>query len=409
MRYLLTFILSTVALLAEDLKEPTETYVSKEQTTEISEPKETESKVKSLEIPSIKKLQGNVNSGRLNVRARPSTRFEIIDVIKRNALVEIIEVNDDWLKIIAPENSTAWIPARSANEEGIIINNGTKAYAGPGVEYSSLGSAPINSKVKILYRRDNSWLKVKAEPWMNAWVSSKYVKIENIETKEVPVEKTDIEPIPVAQKIDTADNEVTREVDEAVQKSYDFEERRKELDEIKNKLKNEITKAEEEKAELEKKLEELKGSNENKVQEINQAEKELYDKNEEILRGQEKVEVVNNADNDIAREEFELNVKDTVVAKLGSLDEEELIVKQGQSAVKGIIMPVRDEDRQIVDFALAVKIDKEYYPLCYVIGKIDNLHTLYEKEIALTGVKKRKEGWSRPVLHMDQYKIIRKK
>ena len=409
MRYLLTFILSTVALLAEDLKEPTETYVSKEKTTEISKPKETESKVKSLEIPSIKKLQGNVNSGRLNVRARPSTRFEIIDVIKRNALVEIIEVNDDWLKIIAPENSTAWIPARSANEEGIIINNGTKAYAGPGVEYSSLGSAPINSKVKILYRRDNSWLKVKAEPWMNAWVSSKYVKIENIETKEVPVEKTDIEPIPVAQKIDTADNEVTREVDEAVQKSYDFEERRKELDEIKNKLKNEITKAEEEKAELEKKLEELKSSNENKVQEINQAEKELYDKNEEILRGQEKVEVVNNADNDIAREEFELNVKDTVVAKLGSLDEEELIVKQGQSAVKGIIMPVRDEDRQIVDFALAVKIDKEYYPLCYVIGKIDNLHTLYEKEIALTGVKKRKEGWSRPVFHMDQYKIIRKK
>ena len=72
-------------------------------------------------------------------------------------------------------------------------------------------------------------------------------------------------------------------------------------------------------------------------------------------------------------------------------------------------MPVRNEDRHIVDFALAVKIDKEYYPLCYVIGKVENLHTLYEQEIAMTGVKTRKEGWSRPVFRMDKYKIIRNK
>ena len=409
MKYFLPFLLLSFTLFAEEFDNPAETYISAEASAKSEKNETPATEQKALTIPKLEKMEGHVTSSRLNVRARPSTRYEIIDVIKKNSLLEVLEIKDEWLKVTAPENSTAWIPARSANEEGIIIADKTQAYAGAGVEYSSLGTAPLNSKVKILYRRDNSWLKVKAEPWMTAWVSSKFVKIKNIDQKEIIAKKTDIEPIPTTQKIDTADNKVTQQVDEAVKESYDFEQRRKELEEIEKKLKAEIAQAEKEKVDLEKKLKDLKNSNADKAQEINQAEKELYDKNEEILRGEEKIEVVNNASNDIAREEFQLNVKDTVVARLGSIEQEELIVKQGQSAVQGIIMPVRDEDRQIVDFALAVKIDKEYYPLCYVIGKIENLHTLYEQEIALTGVKKRREGWSRPVFHMDQYKIIRKK
>ena len=167
----------------------------------------------------------------------------------------------------------------------------------------------MNAKIKVLYRRDNSWLKIKAEPWMTAWVSSKYVKIENIEVKKSVAQKVDIEAIPDNQKVDTKENDVTKQVDAALQESYDFEQRRKEIAEISKQLKAEIAQAEKEKAELEKTLELLKNSKENKIKEINQAEKELYDKNEEILRGEEKVEVVNNVANDIARDEFELELR----------------------------------------------------------------------------------------------------
>ena len=359
----------------------------------------------------LERQQGVVITNRLNVRARPSVRFEIIDRIKRDSKVEIIEETDDWLQIVASEHSSAWIAAKHVDEEGKVKADNVQAYAGAGIEFSPLGTAPVGARVEVLYRKDNTWLKVKAQPWMNAWVSKQFVKIDKTETKTAKVEETEsqeIKAIPIKPANPTADNEVSKEVNAAIKKSYNFEERRAELAKIEQQFRDEIAQAEKERDELEKKLAELKKNNENKVSEINQAEKEIYEKNEDILRGKEKIEVVNNVENDISRDEFETLASEEITAQLGNIDEVELVVQQGQTAIKGIIMPVREEDRQIVDFALAVKIDKEYYPLCYVIGKVENLHTLYEQEIAMTGIKKRKEGWSRPVFHMDKFKIIRK-
>lgn len=381
--------------------------------TEKESPTEKVSKPANSEIPEIKleKIEGIVTTNRLNVRARPSVRFEIIDRIKRDSKVEVIKETESWLQIVAPEHSAAWIAASNVDDEGKITKSNVQAYAGAGIEFSPLGTAPINTRVEILYRKDNTWLKIKAQNWMHAWVSKQFVKLEKKQESIAQVEDEsakDIKPIPTRSTNPTADNEVSQEVNTAIKKSYDFEERRAELKKVKQEFRDEIAAAEKERDALEKKLTELQKNNESKISEINQAEKEIYDKNEDILRGKEIIEVINNAKNDISRDEFESQAVEEVTTELGSIDEVTLTIKQGQTAVKGIIMPVRSEDRQIVDFALAVKIDKEYYPLCYVIGKVENLHTLYEQEIAMTGIKKRKEGWSRPVFHMDKYKIIRK-
>jgi uncharacterized protein YgiM (DUF1202 family) len=359
----------------------------------------------------IEKIEGIVTTNRLNVRARPSTRFEIIDRIKRDSKVEVLKETDAWLEIVAPEHSAAWVAANHVNEEGKITKNNIKAYAGPGIEFSPLGTAPVNSRVEVLYRKDNTWLKIKAQNWMSAWVSKQFVKLSKpsqVAAKTEDETEKDIQPIPLRSANPAADDKVSVEVNTAIKKSYNFEERRAELAKIEQQFRDEIAAAEKERDALEQKLAELKKNNSEKISDINQAEKEIYEKNEDILRGKEKIEVVNNVDNEISRDEFDTQSTEEITAQLGSIKEIELVIKQGQTAVKGIIMPVRNEDRQIVDFALAVKIDKEYYPLCYVIGKVENLHTLYEQEIAITGIKKRKEGWSRPVFHMDKYKIIRK-
>ncbi|NQZ60166.1 MAG: SH3 domain-containing protein [Lentisphaeraceae bacterium] len=80
----------------------------------------------------------------------------------------------------------------------------------------------------------------------------------------------------------------------------------------------------------------------------------------------------------------------------------------GRVRMSGYVLKVRQSDRQHVDFALAVKVNNEFYSIAYLKGRAKDLEKYYLKELEIIGVQKRLEGWSRPILYVEEFSPVNK-
>ncbi|MCM8534942.1 MAG: SH3 domain-containing protein [Lentisphaeraceae bacterium] len=89
-------------------------------------------------------------------------------------------------------------------------------------------------------------------------------------------------------------------------------------------------------------------------------------------------------------------------------DEVEKVLPPGRVKMTGYILEVREQDKHLVDFALAARVNGEFYAIAYLKGRKKELQSFYLKEVEIIGVSKRLDGWTRPILYVEEFKPLSK-
>ncbi|MCH2206786.1 MAG: SH3 domain-containing protein [Lentisphaerales bacterium] len=114
-----------------------------------------------------------------------------------------------------------------------------------------------------------------------------------------------------------------------------------------------------------------------------------------------------NAEEQIQKEELP-ELKDEVNEVLINTYTTEQALAPGRVKMIGYILQVRDSDKHLVDFALAARVNEEFYAIAYLKGRKKELQSFYLKEVEIVGVSKRLEGWTRPILYVEEFKPLSK-
>lgn len=88
-------------------------------------------------------------------------------------------------------------------------------------------------------------------------------------------------------------------------------------------------------------------------------------------------------------------------------EDKEMPLPPGRIKMTGFLLNVDNKDRHIVDFALAVRVNGEFYAIAFLKGMTKELKNFYLKEVEIIGVQKRLEGWTRPLVFVENFKLVK--
>jgi len=154
-------------------------------------------------------VEGTITATRLNVRARPGTQYEVVCQLLRDAKVQVVARNDEWVGIVAPAETRAFVPNRALDGDTINTDN-TRIYAGPGAVFSDFNRVHKGERIVIRRRQDDKWTQVEPPPGSVVWVHSRFVEMPEPEAEVVTV--TDEPPEPGVQYY--PDTEALAQVDD---------------------------------------------------------------------------------------------------------------------------------------------------------------------------------------------------
>ncbi|MFO7820933.1 MAG: SH3 domain-containing protein [Lentisphaeria bacterium] len=148
---------------------------------------------------------GIVTANKLNVRVKPALKFEVVAKLKQGAEVTILSKTEDWLEILAPETATAWCAAHLLAEDGTVKEDELRVRSGPGVVFSAYGTLEKGEVVEKNGDLVNGWQPIKPPTDATAWVSRRFIKVEQVKAELMPDQKTD-----TAQKGENSAEEDTK-------------------------------------------------------------------------------------------------------------------------------------------------------------------------------------------------------
>lgn len=141
----------------------------------------------------IKKVK--VNTSSLNVRAGASTKYKILGSVKRNAVLEVYEINNLWAKInyngktgyvstkyivdIIETNTNINANTYSSKKMTVVGANSLNIRSGAGTKYSIKGKLTEGATIDVI-AISNGWAKF-IYNGSNAYVSVSYLKEETIQ------------------------------------------------------------------------------------------------------------------------------------------------------------------------------------------------------------------------------------
>ena len=297
---------------------------------------------------------GRITASSLRVRAKAGTKYEVVALLKRGDEVKIYQEADKWMQIEAPKKTAAWVAKRFV-ENGEITADNIRVRAGSGVVFSEIGKLNKGDKVKVLQTKNDTWVKIEAQEDFRVWVGSDYVEIlskeDQFNEKLVQVEKE--------KAADKAKAEAALKEAEKKMAAIDAEMKQAEED-------------------YKKKIEQKEETTELK----SPASGETV-----------KIPVTEQPGNEINEEEQKL------------VDE---VIPPNGLKIDGTILRIATKEHNIVNFALAKKVNNSYFPLCYLKvtdeGQVKALDELYLKEVEIIGVQKFVKGWKLPVIFVDSFK-----
>ena len=311
-----------------------------------------------LEIPVVEEKpayqKGRITASSLRVRAKAGTKYEVVSILKRDDEVKIFQTKDKWMEIQAPAKTAAWVAKRFV-ENGEITADNIRVRAGSGVVFSEIGRLSKGDKVKVLQTKADTWVKIEAQESFRVWVGSDYVEIlkdeDKFNEKLVQIEKE--------KAADKAKAEAAVKAAEEKIAAIDAE--------MKETEKEHVAKVEEKKTPTE-----LKSP-----------------ASGEAVKIPVTVQPINEIDE----------------AEQKQIDE---VIPPNGLKIDGTILRVATKEHNIVNFALAKKVNNSYFPLCYLKvtdkAQVKGLDELYLKEVEIIGVQKFVKGWKLPVIFVDSFK-----
>lgn len=119
-------------------------------------------------------LVARVRSDRVNLRARPDTSAEVIVQANAGDRFTVVSTQADWVAIVPPESVDFWAH-RDFVKDGVSTVNKLNLRAGPGINYSIVGS--VESGVKLDVRGQfGEWMKVAPSNGV-LWISRELVDV----------------------------------------------------------------------------------------------------------------------------------------------------------------------------------------------------------------------------------------
>lgn len=152
----------------------------------------------------IKKIK--VNTASLNVRAGAGTNYKLLGSVKRNAVLDVYEINNSWAKInyngkygyvstnytIDTASTTANTTAKSSTTESkkmIVVANSLNVRSGAGTKYAIKGKLTEGTSINVLSISDG-WAKF-VYNGSNAYVDASYLKEETTQNNK-PVDNSTV-------------------------------------------------------------------------------------------------------------------------------------------------------------------------------------------------------------------------
>lgn len=117
---------------------------------------------------------------KLNVRVKPGKQYYIVATLKKGDEVKIYRKVNDWYEIAAPADSSVWVAGH------LMSNSRTRRAvnlrAGPSGDYKAYRTEPAGIDLEVISRKGHGgWFKIKPPVDLKAWVSSRYVTVDEYE------------------------------------------------------------------------------------------------------------------------------------------------------------------------------------------------------------------------------------
>jgi uncharacterized protein YraI len=121
---------------------------------------------------------------KLNVRVKPGKQYFVVTSLKNGDKVKIHRKVGDWYEIAAPADSSVWVAGH------LIANSRTRRVvnlrAGPSEDYQIYRSEPPGVELNIIKREGHGgWFKIKPPVDLKAWVSSRFIIVDEYKLKEL--------------------------------------------------------------------------------------------------------------------------------------------------------------------------------------------------------------------------------
>ncbi len=147
-----------------------------------------------------------VNTDRANARGRASIFSEVVAQLRQGERVEVLEVikhknprpgeTAEWIKIRMPPNTLVWVNADFIDAAAKVVTaSRLNARAGPGLNFSVVGSLARNERVKQVRRMEN-WLEIEAPSNSWAYISGLFLTRGSAAEKERPQSTHAVEAMP---------------------------------------------------------------------------------------------------------------------------------------------------------------------------------------------------------------------
>ncbi len=115
-----------------------------------------------------------VRGSRVNVRARPEQRAEVVGQLNEGDTLAYVESREPWIGIRPPEELSLWVFGEFVNN-GLVTANKLNIRSGAGVNYTVVGTLHAGDKVRVR-ESFGDWVGIDPPKTAVLWVHSDYVE-----------------------------------------------------------------------------------------------------------------------------------------------------------------------------------------------------------------------------------------
>jgi len=115
-----------------------------------------------------------VTGDRVNLRAGPGDKFEVITQVSVHDALETTSPDEEWVPVTPPAGSVIWIHSDLV-KDCVITATKARYRAGPGITYTILGTLEQNDRVTVR-GTFNDWIKIDPPGKCVFWISRLYVE-----------------------------------------------------------------------------------------------------------------------------------------------------------------------------------------------------------------------------------------
>lgn len=125
-----------------------------------------------------------IKNGKLNVRVKPGKQFFVVATLKNGDKVKIYRKVGDWYEIAAPLDSSVWVAGYLLSKSR--TRRPANLRAGPSDDYQAYRIEPPGVELEVLDKEGHKgWFKIKPPVDLKAWVSSRFVVMDQQKLDEL--------------------------------------------------------------------------------------------------------------------------------------------------------------------------------------------------------------------------------